>query len=298
MLVNQKPIFFLIDYYKSKVSQNRVDIFKECFKEYKIKIKNYLAFLLRPLKRTNQFTKNRYDLIHTKRNILNSLIPEFNKKVHYFKGRFFLASEGLMKKIYQSIVIQVIEKTKTEKILEVGCGSGINLKIISDYFNGSSFSFCGIDQSTAGINKANKLKETLLNDEYTQGLNLNFKYQKNSNNLEFIEGDAQKLNLKNQSFDFVYTVLALEQMSNIQEKVIDEMKRVSSKYILLIEPFKELNNWGIKYFYHKSKKYFNINPKDISTKDWEIIEYNYNFPNLLHLKTGYLLLKKIKNQEL
>lgn len=290
MIIKKNTLEDLIALYKEKVKQDKYKIIYETFKEYRIKIKNYIAFLARPLNRTNKFTKERYDIIHTNRNILNSLIPTFNKKVHEYQGEKFFASEGLMKKIYQNIVINIIEYTKAANVLEVGCGSGINLKILSDYFNNTQF--YGIDQSTAGIAKATELKSSLINDKYTEGLKFNFNYKKNNENLNFKEEDAQNLGFSDESFELVYTILALEQMSNIQTKVIDQIKRVSKKYILLIEPFKDLNSTGIKYFYHKSKKYFDLDTKDIEDNEWKIIEYNSDFPNLLHLKTGWLLLKK------
>ena len=105
--------------------------------------------------------------------------------------------------------------------------------------------------------------------------------------------DAQYLNFPSQSFDLVYTVLALEQMSNIEMKVIDQLKRVSKKYILLIEPFENLNKNGMRYLHHASKKYFSLNPENIECNNWKIKEYNFDFPNYISLKSGYLLLEKI-----
>ena len=60
-------------------------------------------------------------------------------------------------------------------------------------------------------------------------------------------GDAKALNFRENEIDFVYTILALEQMDDIKLKVLKELKRVAKKKIVLIEPFPELNRRVIKF---------------------------------------------------
>mgnify|MGYP000878012987 FL=1 len=290
-MISNKEIDELVNFYISQRSQNKIKLYIEYFKDFKQKLKNFIASKIFSFQRTNKFTKKRYDFIYEHRIIKNTHLADFNDKIYEYNNKKFFASEGLIKKIYLQTIIKSIEYTGAKNILDVGCGNGINIKIISTVYNDTKFH--GIDQSTTGIKKANELKDMTLDEDYTQGMKNNFNFQRINKNISFSEQDAQYLNFSDNSFDFVYTVLALEQMQNIQTKVINELKRVSQKYILLIEPFKNLNTSGIRYLHHQSKKYFDLNPEEIECNHWKIEKYGSNFPNYISLKVGFLLLKKI-----
>lgn len=81
-------------------------------------------------------------------------------------------------------------------------------------------------------------------------------------------------------------------MDNIKYEVLSEIKRVAKKYIILIEPFKNLNSFGLRYLHHKSKQYFSLNYKDLEDKNFEIIEFYDQLPALLSLNYGMLVLKR------
>jgi ubiquinone/menaquinone biosynthesis C-methylase UbiE len=67
----------------------------------------------------------------------------------------------------------------------------------------------------------------------------------NINNLKIdslISGNATKLPYTDNSFDLVFSHYCLEQVPLLSKKIIDEMIRVSSKYIIFIEPSYEFSN--------------------------------------------------------
>lgn len=54
----------------------------------------------------------------------------------------------------------------------------------------------------------------------------------------------------------LYAVLALEAMEEIRHQALRELARVSRKYVIMIEPFSDFNEKGIRYFYYTSRQYF------------------------------------------
>lgn len=115
------------------------------------------------------------------------------------------------------VFLRLAYKHKYEKILEVGCGNGRNLQLLSD----EGVKLYGIDISNEGIKKAS--------NRYI-GL--------------FTCGSAKKLPFGDNSFDIVYSVHALEQMVGIRKEVIDEIYRVLKPggIYLCFEPFIQIQN--------------------------------------------------------
>lgn len=289
-----KEIEIIINYYKNEVNQNRVNIYNLLIKDYLKKIKNYFSSNIKSFKRSQSFTKERYNRIWNKTDLYDYYNPKFknNLSIHSFKKKYFLSSNSLTTRVQQYLMIDKINEFKPLKVLEVGCGQGFQLLLLSRLF--PKISFIGIDQSEVGINFANSFKNELLDEILTKPLDYKFNDVK-EDNLEYSIQDAKKIKIESNSVDLVFTNLALEQMDNIKFEVISEIKRVSKKYIILIEPFKDLNDKGIKYLHHSAKRYFNLRYNELADNNFKIVEYQNSFPNLISLGYGMLVLKKNEN---
>jgi ubiquinone/menaquinone biosynthesis C-methylase UbiE len=110
------------------------------------------------------------------------------------------------------VVTKTILGFNPRSVLEVGCGNGHNLLAIKNH--DSNVEITGIDVSSVGIEKAK---------EHHVG--------------EFYPMDARNLLFTDDSFDVVFTVHALEQMKYCLEKVLGEIYRVCSGFVVLFEPF-------------------------------------------------------------
>ena len=82
--------------------------------------------------------------------------------------------------------------------------------------------------------------------------------------------DASNLPYQDNSFDICYTHYCIEQVPILAKKIIDEMIRVSSKYVVIIEPSYEYSNKITKnrilekgFPILKKKHFENINSKII-----------------------------------
>tara|TARA_B100000674_G_scaffold479419_1_gene477795 strand:+ start:142 stop:1026 length:885 start_codon:yes stop_codon:yes gene_type:complete len=280
----------IIKYYSSNVSQNKISIIFILIKDYYIGFKNYLFSKIKNFKRSQKFTKERYERIWNEDQIIKHFDINSNSYyLHKFK-KIFLAHSCLTTKIQQYLILSKIAELNPKTVLEIGCGSGITLKLLSDLF--CEIHFSGVDQSIEGIKYAKRLKNQILNPIFKKQLNFQFNDIENNTNLELYNQDARSLNFNNKTFDVVFSNLALEQMDNIKYEVLSEIKRVAKNYLIFIEPFKNLNSFGLRYLHHKSKQYFNLNYKDIEDKDFEIIEFYDQLPSLLSLNYGMLVLKR------
>lgn len=289
-----KDIEAIIDFYKKDVNQDSINIYNLLIQDYIKKIKNYLSSNIKSFKRSQSFTKERYNRIWDKTDLYDFYNPKSknNCSIHLFKNKYFLSSNSLTTRVQQYLMIDKINQLKPSNVLEVGCGQGFQLLLLSRLFHKTSFT--GIDQSEVGINFANNFKNETLDEILTKPLNYQFNERK-ENNLEYLIQDAKEIKIESNSVDLVFTNLALEQMDNIKFEVISEIKRLSRKYIILIEPFKDLNDKGIKYLHHSAKRYFNLRYNDLEDKNFKIVEYQNSFPNLISLGYGMLVLKKNEN---
>ena len=111
-------------------------------------------------------------------------------------------------------------KKSSKKILEIGCGNGYTLNLLSPEF--SNYSFVGLDfsEDLLAIAKERKL----------QGVT-------------FEQGDVRKLRFEDESFDVVFTERCIINLLNWEEQQqgLNEMHRVLKKggYLLFIESFSE-----------------------------------------------------------
>lgn len=116
----------------------------------------------------------------------------------------------LIQNFYNSF-FKVIKPLKAKRVLDVGCGEGFTLKKLQDRKIGVNN--VGIDNSTDAIRLGKKIYPDL--------------------NLQ--KGNIYDINFKDKSFDLVLCTEVLEHLDD-PDKAIEEMKRVSSKYLLFSVP--------------------------------------------------------------
>ncbi len=131
-------------------------------------------------------------------------------------------------------------------VLEIGCGTGIDLRLFPD-----TFQIYGVDLNETALNIA-KEKISIAN---------------------FKNGDITKLPFENASIDFVFTHQLLNYLDDeTLDKGISEMYRVSKKYIMNCEKFEE-NEKQIdenQKFRNVYKRWINYNVKIISNVNMHV----------------------------
>lgn len=122
-----------------------------------------------------------------------------------------MAKKGSLDMSHPGMIALKQVASKSDKILDLGCGEGTRLKLVSE----NAKEAIGIDISQEAINLARKTYK----------------------NLKFINADLEKLPLEDESFDLVYSAYVLEHLSE-PEMVLHEALRVLSKNgnLVLVAP--------------------------------------------------------------
>lgn len=136
-------------------------------------------------------------------------------------------------------------RNSINKILEIGCASGVKLKELTTVFDASGF---GVDPSTQAISEAKRIS------------------QGSKNSLSFEVGVASRLPIQNQSFDLIYFsfCLYLVPPEEIESAYIEAHKLLAPGGFLVIHDFdanKEISNpyhhlAGITSYKRFNSKYF------------------------------------------
>ena len=111
-------------------------------------------------------------------------------------------------------------KKNCKDVLEIGCGNGYTISLLKDKY--PNYKFTGLDFSEDLLKIAN--------DRKLEGV-------------EFLQGDARKLQFQDESFDVIYTERCIINLLTWpeQQQALQEMKRILRKggYILFMESFSD-----------------------------------------------------------
>jgi ubiquinone/menaquinone biosynthesis C-methylase UbiE len=156
-------------------------------------------------------------------------------------------------KVIAPNLLRILDTKKGEDILDLACGQGYFSRLI----NGLGANVVGVDLSKELINLA----------------------QEKSSDISYIIAPAENTKLKAQSFDKVFTVLAFENIKNIDETML-EIKRLLKKegkfVLILLHPafrIPQNSDWGFDtekgLQYRRTDKYLSEIKIDIDLKPFK-----------------------------
>jgi SAM-dependent methyltransferase len=153
--------------------------------------------------------------------------------------RLILRYAGL-KRIYLHHLYRSVAALAPTRVLEIGCGDGLNIALMANRF--PHVAFTGIEITKGGIDQCHRIaSDTLpapLADFSPEPLLSRTAHRRAC----IHQGDAAHLPYPDGSFDLVVTVLALAQMKHIREAALTELARVCNGWAVLIEPFRDWND--------------------------------------------------------
>jgi SAM-dependent methyltransferase len=207
------------------------------------------------------------------------------------RGEGFLADRSGVPRFRNLILAAVIRTLKPQRVLEVGCGNGINLILLASQF--PEIAFCGIELTEAGnrvareLQRANSLPPALAAYPLTPGVDpLAFR------RIEFMQGDATDMPFTDGEFDLVFTVLSVEQMERVRDKALAEIARASSGYVLNMEPFAEANRSLLRRVHVFGRDYFRGTIPDMARYGLDPIWATVDFPQEVQLGAALVLSRK------
>ncbi len=206
--------------------------------------------------------------------------------------RKVMASDIGATRFRQALFIAVIELVRPQRVLEIGCGNGINLLLLAGRFPGVSF--CGLELTAAGVGAARRFQSTHrrlpapLEAYAPQPLADPSAFRK----VAFTRGNAAALPYADEAFDLVYTSLALEQMEAVRPQALAEMARVAKQHTFNIEPFADVNKGLWSRLYVAQRGYFRGRIDELRGHGLEPELATMDVPQELFLKSCAVLSQK------
>ena len=209
--------------------------------------------------------------------------------------RRMFASEVGATRYRQLLLCRMIEKVRPGRVLEVGCGNGINLILLSGRF--PEVAFTGVELTESGHRSACDFQTldslpAAIQDYAPEEITDPSAFRR----IEFLRGNAIELPFADGSFDLVYTVLAVEQMEQIRAQVLGEIARSSRGQVLMIEPFRDVNRdvWPRLNIYRRN--YFRGSIEELRDFGLEPRLATADFPQEVHLKACLVLSDKTRSR--
>lgn len=208
-----------------------------------------------------------------------------------WRDRRFFASDVGGTRFRQLMLIRAIELIRPRTVLEIGCGNGINLILLACRF--PDIAFTGLELTEAGHRAARSLQErhATLPDFLQAFAPEPLPDLEGFRRIRFERGSAAELPFADGGFDFVQTVLALEQMEQIRERALAEMARVTAGHSFNIEPFFDVNT-GWSRLYVERRNYFKGSIDGLRAFALEPLWGASDFPQELFLKAAAVLAEK------
>lgn len=206
-------------------------------------------------------------------------------------GKHLLASNRGATRVRQLLLLRAVEILRPKKILEVGCGNGINLLLLAGRF--PEIELCGVDLTPEGVAAAKRLQEQPVLPDYLQA----FAPEPLSDitafrRIAFRQADASNLPFADGEFDLVFTSLALEQMERIRAQALGEIRRVAAANVFMIEPFRDTNASGLPRRYIVARDYFQARISDLPRHGLEPVWATADMPQEAFLRACAVMTKK------
>ena len=208
-----------------------------------------------------------------------------------WRERRMFASDVGATRFRQLLLIRFIERLQPRRVLEVGCGNGINLILLAGRF--PEIAFSGVELTEAGHHAARALQQQ---DELPPALQafapLPLADRTAFRTIDFRQGNATGLPFESGAFDLVITVLALEQMERVRQQALREIARVAARHTLMIEPFRDVNRDFWPRLNVLQRDYFRGRIADLRQYGLEPVMALDDYPQESFLKTCVVLAEK------
>ncbi|MFY9462677.1 MAG: class I SAM-dependent methyltransferase [Candidatus Sungiibacteriota bacterium] len=190
-------------------------------------------------------------------------------------------------------VTRLIRGLQIKTALEIGSGDGLfttALKILNP-----SVEFCGVELTDEGIAASRIVLDrsmdvlTYVTEKNADEIREIFK---NTKIPQFEKGNATLLNAADNSFDLVFSHIAIEQMPTIYPAVFNEAYRVSRKYGCFIEEFREAQKGFFQRLTLWKNDYFRASYRVVEKAGFAIVSFDVKAVDKASHSVGMLLCVK------
>lgn len=194
---------------------------------------------------------------------------------------------------FRNVILEAaIRELAPRRVLEVGCGNGINLFLLANQF--PEISFTGLELTEAGNRVARELQKRDTFPPHLSAYTVAPGIDPQAfQRINFVQGDATDMPFEDGAFDLVFTVLSIEQMERVRDKALAEIARVSGGHVLNMEPFAEANTTPLPRAHVFGRDYFRGRIEDMSRYGLNPVWATVDFPQEIQLRAALVLCNKM-----
>jgi SAM-dependent methyltransferase len=197
-----------------------------------------------------------------------------------------------IKRVHQRLLWRCLKELQPGSVLEVGSGNGLNLLALSTAFPGVRWA--GVELSPGGVARAQDAqRQPELPPAIASFCSWPNDARQAYRNIDFRESDARRLPFDDRSFDLVFSLLALEQMEEIRDAAVAEVARVSTKWVVMIEPFADFNRDPLRKACTRARGYFSLGLRDLKRFGLEPVFVFDDIPHKITLGAGLVVARKL-----
>lgn len=241
-------------------------------------------------RRTREYVRQSYDETWASRDWPDTVSPPVRKKLQpgEWHGEGMLIRHGGIPRVHFLYMAEVIEALRPRSILEVGCGNGNTLFVLSTRFPGLEWT--GVELAEASVDRAHRVQDSA---GIPEGLVAYCPWKVADDTayrrIDFRQGDATDLPFEDNSFDRVVTRQALEQMDMVRQAAISEVTRVAKKHVMLMEPLVDFNAGRLRHDYSRAKDLISYSVADLERRGIEVMGVIDGFPQGITLGVGLVV---------
>ena len=188
---------------------------------------------------------------------------------------------------------EALSRLNPGSVLEVGAGNGINLLTLATRFPATQF--FGVEPTSGGVETAQfviasgQLPEVLVQFAPFSLADLTAPAR-----IQMVQGSAQHLPYPDASMDVVMTSLALEQMEEIRHDALSEIVRVAKEWVVMLEPFRDVNQSGQRRAYVRTHDYFQGSIAELSGYGLQVEQVCLDMPHKSTLGTALIVARRVR----
>jgi SAM-dependent methyltransferase len=238
----------------------------------------------------NAEVKQTYDSIWAQQDFARDFVPDRNVSALEWRGVGYYANPAVTQRFHLACMADVIRQLHVQKALEVGSGRGMNLFVLAGLL--PEISWTGLELTDSGVNAT----MALINGPAPPAGIAHFSPRplvdlEAYRRITVQQGSAAALPFGEAEFDLVFTRQALEQMEPLRHEALAEIARVAKSYVLLIEPFRDVNATGLRRQYIVASNYFQGRVEELRHYGLEPTLIFEDWPNKITLKTALVVAK-------
>ncbi|SFU91588.1 Methyltransferase domain-containing protein [Polaromonas sp. YR568] len=188
---------------------------------------------------------------------------------------------------------EALNQLNPSSVLEVGAGNGINLLVLAARF--PLIKFSGIEPTSGGVETAKLvIEDGELPDALVSFSPFPLSDVSAPARIRMEQGSAEHLPYADASVDVVMTSLALEQMEEIRHEALSEIARVAKDWVVMLEPFRDVNQSGQRRAYVRTYDYFQGSIAELARYGLKVEQVCLDMPHKSILGTALVLARRIR----